>query len=41
MSTETAKFVAGPKKVYAIYFEGTEKIPDLKERLEQFKDLIE
>jgi len=41
LQTETIKFVAGMKKVYAIYLDGTEKLPEVKDKLEGFKDLIE
>ena len=42
LQTETVKFVAGMKKAYAIYLEGfVDKQSDVKDKLENFKDLIE
>lgn len=35
------KFVVGPKKIYAIYVEGTEKVNEVKDKLAELKDTIE
>lgn len=40
-STENLKLVAGPKKIYAIYIEGTEKVNEVKDKLAELKDTIE